>query len=130
LAFKRGIIGDPAGHLDSWQEGNQDCCRWRGVSCNNLQTGHVRELGLRNLMETFWFGVGLGFTVGLWAVFCTLLFNKPWRFAYFRLFARTHDRAHVFVFVTWARFTRKQTATNCVYRNSEHENCAWCLHHK
>ncbi|KAJ1276003.1 hypothetical protein BS78_05G180400 [Paspalum vaginatum] len=56
-------------------------------------------------LETFWFGVGLGFTVGLWVVLCIMLFSKPWRFAYFHLF----DRLHVFVFVNLARLTRKGT---------------------
>jgi Leucine-rich repeat (LRR) protein len=48
LAFKKGINGDPAGILASWQEGEQeDCCRWRGVRCSN-RTGHVLKLQLRN----------------------------------------------------------------------------------
>uniref|UniRef100_A0A0E0MGD3 non-specific serine/threonine protein kinase n=1 Tax=Oryza punctata TaxID=4537 RepID=A0A0E0MGD3_ORYPU len=48
LAFKEGIINDPAGLLSSWRRGQlQDCCRWRGVRCSNL-TGHVVKLRLRN----------------------------------------------------------------------------------
>nr|CAB3479334.1 unnamed protein product [Digitaria exilis] len=47
LAFKRGITGDPAGRLASWQEGEEDCCRWSGVRCSN-GTGHVVGLHLRN----------------------------------------------------------------------------------
>ncbi|KAL6654072.1 hypothetical protein ACP70R_007537 [Stipagrostis hirtigluma subsp. patula] len=65
-----------------------------------------------NGQETFWFGLGLGFTVGLWVVFCTLLFSKTWRFAYFRLFDRLHDKVHVFVVVTCARLMRKRTTAN------------------
>ncbi|TVU37188.1 hypothetical protein EJB05_10491 [Eragrostis curvula] len=34
----------------------------------------------------FYLGLGSGFTVGLWIVFCTILFKKTWRIAYFRLF--------------------------------------------
>ncbi|KAL6646640.1 hypothetical protein ACP70R_015717 [Stipagrostis hirtigluma subsp. patula] len=47
LAFKRGIISDPLGILDSWQDGDDQayCCRWRGVWCSN-QTGHVIKLQL------------------------------------------------------------------------------------
>nr|CAB3480084.1 unnamed protein product [Digitaria exilis] len=48
LAFKQGITSDPAGLLDSWKlggQGEQDCCRWRGVQCSSL-TGHVSELRL------------------------------------------------------------------------------------
>jgi Leucine-rich repeat (LRR) protein len=47
LDFKRGFTSDPSGRLDSWRQGNQDCCQWRGVVCSNL-TGHVHELRLRN----------------------------------------------------------------------------------
>ncbi|XP_066334098.1 receptor-like protein EIX2 [Miscanthus floridulus] len=55
LAFKQGITGDPAGILDTWQQqpdgghgdGEQDCCRWRGVRCSS-RTGHVIELRLGN----------------------------------------------------------------------------------
>ncbi|TVU24855.1 hypothetical protein EJB05_27315, partial [Eragrostis curvula] len=47
LAFKRGITSDPAGLLNSWQEGDHDCCRWRGVRCSN-RTGHVTKLRLGN----------------------------------------------------------------------------------
>ncbi|CAL4983823.1 unnamed protein product [Urochloa decumbens] len=47
LTFKWGITGDPAGRLASWHQGNQDCCRWRGVRCSN-RTGHVVALHLRN----------------------------------------------------------------------------------
>ncbi|KAB8115597.1 hypothetical protein EE612_056200 [Oryza sativa] len=58
LAFKEGIVKDPAGLLSSWQRGGhydddddqlleEDCCQWRGVRCSNL-TGHVVKLNLRN----------------------------------------------------------------------------------
>ncbi|KAJ1282951.1 hypothetical protein BS78_03G090200, partial [Paspalum vaginatum] len=51
LAFKHGVTSDPAGLLSSWQrdgdDGEQDCCRWRGVTCSNW-TGHVRKLRLRS----------------------------------------------------------------------------------
>ncbi|XP_073112423.1 receptor-like protein EIX2 [Elaeis guineensis] len=43
LAIKADIY-DPDQWLSSW--GGQDCCRWRGVGCNNT-TGHVVKLDLR-----------------------------------------------------------------------------------
>ncbi|CAL4980598.1 unnamed protein product [Urochloa decumbens] len=48
MAFKKGISGDPAGRLASWNEGEEDCCKWRGVSCSN-QTSHVLGIRLRNI---------------------------------------------------------------------------------
>ncbi|CAM0877841.1 unnamed protein product [Alopecurus aequalis] len=33
----------------------------------------------------FYFGIGIGFLIGLWMVLCAMLFKKTWRFSYFRL---------------------------------------------
>nr|BDI54650.1 LRR receptor-like serine/threonine-protein kinase GSO1 [Triticum aestivum] len=59
---------------------------------------------------TFYFGLVLGFVVGLWMVFCTLLFKKTWRIAYFRLFDRVYDQVYVFVVVKWENFTKNTDA--------------------
>ncbi|KAM3198150.1 hypothetical protein ACQJBY_073331 [Aegilops geniculata] len=56
---------------------------------------------------TFYFGLVLGFLVGLWMVFCALLFKKTWRIAYFRLFDKVYDHVYVFVVVKWAGFAKK-----------------------
>ncbi|XP_062197942.1 receptor-like protein EIX1 [Phragmites australis] len=55
----------------------------------------------------FYFGLGIGYVVGLWVVFCALLFLKVWRIAYFHLVDRFYDKIYVFVVVTWKSFTRK-----------------------
>ncbi|XP_034680722.1 receptor-like protein EIX2 [Vitis riparia] len=46
LHFKQGVVDDD-GVLSSWGNGEdkRDCCKWRGVKCNN-QTGHVIRLDL------------------------------------------------------------------------------------
>ncbi|EMS60283.1 LRR receptor-like serine/threonine-protein kinase GSO1 [Triticum urartu] len=56
---------------------------------------------------TFYFGLVLGFVVGLWMVFCALLFKKTWRIACFRLFDEVYDQVYVFVVVKWASFAKK-----------------------
>ena len=61
------------------------------------------------LLLSFYFGLGSGFVVGLWVVFCTLLFNKAWRVAYFRLFDKLYDNAHAFVVVTWGMINDEET---------------------
>ncbi|KAJ0620189.1 receptor-like protein EIX1 isoform X1 [Helianthus annuus] len=53
LHFKAYIHKDPRGILSTWandEEETNDCCKWRGVTCNN-QTGHVTKLYLRSGLE-------------------------------------------------------------------------------
>uniref|UniRef100_A0A8R7R7Y3 Uncharacterized protein n=1 Tax=Triticum urartu TaxID=4572 RepID=A0A8R7R7Y3_TRIUA len=50
---------------------------------------------------TFHFGLVLGLVVGLWVVFCALLFKRTWRSAYLRLFDEVYDQVYVFVVVKW-----------------------------
>lgn len=57
----------------------------------------------------FYFGLGSGFTVGLWVVFCVVLFKKTWRIALFRFFDWIHDKVYVFVAITWASIGREAT---------------------
>ncbi|KAE8784030.1 LRR receptor-like serine/threonine-protein kinase GSO2 [Hordeum vulgare] len=60
---------------------------------------------------SFYFGVALGFILGLWVVFCILLFKKAWRIAYFRVVDQTYDQMYVFSVLTWKSWARKG-ATN------------------
>ncbi|XP_034711254.1 receptor-like protein EIX2 isoform X4 [Vitis riparia] len=55
LHFKQGVVDD-YGLLSSWgnAEDKRDCCKWRGVECNN-QTGHLIRLDLHAPLD------GMGF---------------------------------------------------------------------
>ncbi|XBH75280.1 hypothetical protein VPH35_102068 [Triticum aestivum] len=49
----------------------------------------------------------LGFVLGLWVVFCGLLFKRKWRVCWFSLMDHIYDRAYVQVVVGWASLVRK-----------------------
>ncbi|VAH98732.1 unnamed protein product [Triticum turgidum subsp. durum] len=69
--------------------------------------GHLGSSNREFEPLTFYFGLVLGLVAGLWSVFCTFLFKKTWRIAYFQLFDELFDRIYVYVVVKWASFTRK-----------------------
>jgi hypothetical protein len=52
----------------------------------------------------------LGFVVGLWMVFCALLFMNTWRVAYFGLLDELYNKIYVFVAVKWASMTMSAAA--------------------
>ncbi|GJM98112.1 hypothetical protein PR202_ga15089 [Eleusine coracana subsp. coracana] len=74
------------------------------------QQGHLRTIEPSWKIEPFYIGLAFGFIPGIWVVFCTLLFKKAWRAAYFCLFDNLCDKAYVIIVVAWARLTRKTTA--------------------
>ncbi|GKG64776.1 leucine-rich repeat-containing protein, partial [Tanacetum coccineum] len=38
-------LDDPADHLATWKDEDDNCCKWSRVTCSN-QTGHVTSLDL------------------------------------------------------------------------------------
>ncbi|KAF7051849.1 hypothetical protein CFC21_060054 [Triticum aestivum] len=52
-------------------------------------------------------GMGIGFVVGLWVVFCTMLLRRTWAIAYFQIIDKLYDKAYVLVVITWARLMKK-----------------------
>ncbi|KAL2523203.1 disease resistance family protein/LRR family protein [Forsythia ovata] len=55
IRVKEGF-SDPSGRLISWE--GEDCCKWRGVVCNN-ETGYVIKLKLRNPFPNGFVGDGI-----------------------------------------------------------------------
>ncbi|KAL6885642.1 hypothetical protein ACP4OV_010421 [Aristida adscensionis] len=80
----------------------QKNCSGNGSFIHGSHISYREELDLL----TFSFGLVLGLVVGLWTVFCALLFKKTWQIAYFRLFDKLYDRIYVFVVVKLASLTR------------------------
>ena len=55
----------------------------------------------------FHLGLTVGFIVGLWTIFCSLLFKKDWRYTYFSLLNKLFDKVWIFFVVTWQQWFRK-----------------------
>lgn len=96
----------------SMYNGNTGLCGYplrRNCSDNSSASKHgVEQRRERDSEPMFLYsGLGSGFVAGLWVVFCTILFKKTWRIAYFRLFDKVYDKVYVFVVVTWATLSQK-----------------------
>uniref|UniRef100_A0A0E0MGC6 non-specific serine/threonine protein kinase n=1 Tax=Oryza punctata TaxID=4537 RepID=A0A0E0MGC6_ORYPU len=72
----------------------------------SVQDGQQRTEHGSELLSLY-FGLALGFMLGLWMVFCVMLFKKAWRIAYFHLLDETYDQMYVFVVVTCKRLARR-----------------------
>ncbi|CAL4987454.1 unnamed protein product [Urochloa decumbens] len=81
----------------------QKMCPGNNASRHDVQNRN--EHGFEPM--SFYFGLGLGFMLGLWVVFCILLFKKVWRIAYFRLIDSIYYQIYVFVIVTLKRLARE-----------------------
>ncbi|KAI4998844.1 hypothetical protein ZWY2020_054186 [Hordeum vulgare] len=52
-------------------------------------------------------GMGIGFLVGLWVVFLTMLLRRTWTIAYFQVIDKLYDETYVRVAISWARLMKK-----------------------
>ncbi|CAO2183435.1 unnamed protein product [Urochloa humidicola] len=55
----------------------------------------------------FYLSISSGYLIGLWTVFCALLFKKKWRIAYFRHFDQLYDKIYVQATLSKAAIARK-----------------------
>ena len=67
-------------------------------SVNHEDANHVFSLYL---------GMSIGFAVGLWTVFCTMLLRRTWAIVYFRIIDNLYDEVYVRLAVAWARLMNK-----------------------
>ncbi|KAE8768504.1 hypothetical protein D1007_60002 [Hordeum vulgare] len=52
-------------------------------------------------------GMSIGFVVGLWVVFCTMLLRRTWAIAYFQVIDKLYDETYVRVAISWARLMKR-----------------------
>lgn len=58
-------------------------------------------------MRSLYLGMSIGFVIGLWTVFCTMMMKRTWMMAYFRIIDNLYDKAYVQVAISWSRLMRK-----------------------
>ncbi|KAG2598905.1 hypothetical protein PVAP13_5KG386163 [Panicum virgatum] len=58
--------------------------------------------------SSLYLSISTGFVMGLWTVFCAMLFMKTWRIAYFQLLDQLYDKIYVQVAISKAAFLRKR----------------------
>ncbi|OQU76326.1 LRR receptor-like serine/threonine-protein kinase GSO2 [Sorghum bicolor] len=73
--------------------GNMGLCGYPlTTTCSNIDTSMQSPLGgTEEGPDFFYLGLGCGFIVGIWMVFCALLFKKRWRIPCFPLFEKSYS---------------------------------------
>lgn len=69
-------------------------------------TPEEHEEGMCDVVSLY-LSMCIGFVLGLWVVFCGLLFKRKWRVCWFSFTYHIYDRAYVQVVVGWASLARK-----------------------
>ncbi|VAI63290.1 unnamed protein product [Triticum turgidum subsp. durum] len=84
-----GLCGDPVGR--------------------NCSTHDAEQSGLEDIdhMPSVYLAMSIGFVVGLWTVFCTMLMKRTWREAFFQFVDMMYDMVYVQVAVRWAHMMEK-----------------------
>ncbi|KAF7087065.1 hypothetical protein CFC21_090286 [Triticum aestivum] len=75
----------------------------------NCSTHDAEESGLEDIdhMPSVYLSMSIGFVVGLWTVFCTMLMKRTWRAAFFQFVDMMYDIVYVQVGVRWAHMMEK-----------------------
>ncbi|KAM3297427.1 hypothetical protein ACQJBY_039353 [Aegilops geniculata] len=80
------------------------------MSCSQTDiipyTPEEHDEGMSDVVSLY-LGMCIAFVVGLWIVFCGILFKTRWRVGWFSFTDHMYDRAYVQVAVGWASLTRK-----------------------
>ena len=84
-----GLCGDPVGR--------------------NCSTHDAEQSGLEDIdhMPSVYLAMSIGFVVGLWTVFCTMLMKRTWRASFFQFLDMMYDMVYVQVAVRWAHMMEK-----------------------
>ncbi|PRQ25892.1 putative non-specific serine/threonine protein kinase [Rosa chinensis] len=91
-------------------EGNPELC---GLplpnECQALK-GFDQDVDKEHQIPWFYVSAALGFIVGFWGVCGSLIFNKTWRYAYFRFLENVQDMFYVMMAVRITKMKRRLNA--------------------
>uniref|UniRef100_A0A0E0JKT8 Uncharacterized protein n=1 Tax=Oryza punctata TaxID=4537 RepID=A0A0E0JKT8_ORYPU len=68
-------------------------------------------------MGPLYLGMSIGFVIGLWTVFCTMLMKRTWMMAYFQIIDKIYDKAYVQVAISWSRLMQKKQDAALSYQH-------------
>lgn len=100
-------------NLDYTYIGNPGLCGYPlSKNCSTSTTDAEQSAhGVADHIAYLYLGMSIGFGVGLWTVFCTMLLRRTWASAYFQIIDKLYDEVYVRVAIAWARLTRKTPTT-------------------
>ncbi|KAM3245340.1 hypothetical protein ACQJBY_056579 [Aegilops geniculata] len=84
-----GLCGDPVG---------------RNCSTHDAEQSDLEDI---DHMPSVYLAMSIGFVVGLWTVFCTMLMKRTWRAAFFQFVDMMYDMVYVQVAVRWAHMMER-----------------------
>jgi hypothetical protein len=90
--------------------GNLGLCGYPlSKNCSTSTTGAGQSVGHEDAdhVVPLYLGMCIGFVVGLWTVFCTMLTRRAWVIAYFQIIDKLYDKVYVRVVIAWARMMKK-----------------------
>jgi Leucine-rich repeat (LRR) protein len=76
-------------------------------NCSVNETNPSVNHGHEGDESSLYLSMGMGFVMGLWTVFCIMLFMKTWRITFFQLLDQSYDKVYVQLAISKAAFLRK-----------------------
>ena len=91
---------------------NNLCDRPLILNCNTSGHGSVEKKSIEDddcalSWPWFYIGMGVGFAAGFWGVCGALIFNKTWRYSYFRFLDHMTDKIYVVIALKLRWFLQK-----------------------
>ncbi|XP_037441767.1 receptor-like protein EIX2 [Triticum dicoccoides] len=89
--------------------GNPGLCGYPlSKNCSTSTTGAEQSVDEdANYALPLYLGMSIGFVIGLWTVFCTMLLRRSWAIVYFQIIDKLYDKVYVWMAIAWAHLVKK-----------------------